>query len=218
MAAETGHLDLAYDYWGEAALMDLDDLEHNTGDGLHIASLAGSWLVAVAGFGGLRDTADGTLSFQPRLPGALRGLTFNLLWRGTHLNVAISPVEARYTCNGESHLDLLHYGETLRVGPGGTQVRDIPPVTAAAAAAPATRPRAGPARPQAGLGQPSAGPRRSGYASPARTTVTGHGACVTQCMLTEPSSIPVNAPRPLCPTTSRSASPAWSIRASAECP
>ena len=129
MAAETGHLDLAYDYWGEAALMDLDDLEHNTGDGLHIASLAGSWLVAVAGFGGLRDTADGTLSLQPRLPGALRGLTFNLLWRGTHLNVAISPSQVRYTCNGESHMDLLHYGETLRVGPGGTQVRDIPPVT-----------------------------------------------------------------------------------------
>jgi alpha,alpha-trehalose phosphorylase len=129
MAAETGHLDLAYDYWGEAAMMDLDDLEHNTADGLHIASLAGSWLVAVAGFGGLRDTADGSLSLRPRLPGALRSLTFNLLWRGTHLNVVISPAHARYTCHGSSHIDLLHYGETLRVGPGGTQVRDIPPVT-----------------------------------------------------------------------------------------
>jgi alpha,alpha-trehalose phosphorylase len=99
MAAETGHLDLAYDYWGEAALMDLDDLEHNTADGLHIASLAGAWLVAVAGFGGLRDTADGVLSLQPRLPGALRSLTFNLLWRGVHLNVAITPGQVRYTCN-----------------------------------------------------------------------------------------------------------------------
>ena len=46
MAAEVGHLDLAYDYLGEAALMDLDDLEHNTRDGLHIASLAGAWLGA----------------------------------------------------------------------------------------------------------------------------------------------------------------------------
>ncbi|HEU5420476.1 MAG TPA: glycosyl hydrolase family 65 protein [Streptosporangiaceae bacterium] len=129
MAAETGHLDLAYDYWGEAALMDLGDLERNTSDGLHIASLAGSWLVAVAGFGGLRDTADGILSLQPRLPGALRSLTFNLLWRGAHLNVAISPGQVRYTCNAESHIDLLHYGEKIRVGPGGTQVRDLPPVT-----------------------------------------------------------------------------------------
>ena len=37
IAAEVGHLDLAFDYLAEAALMDLDDLEHNTRDGLHIA-------------------------------------------------------------------------------------------------------------------------------------------------------------------------------------
>jgi alpha,alpha-trehalose phosphorylase len=126
MAAETGHLDLAYDYWGEAALMDLDDLEHNTADGLHIASLAGAWMVAVCGFGGLRDT-EGKLAFEPRLPAALRSLTFNLMFQGTHLNVAIHPGEARYTCNsGDAHIDLEHYGEKVRVGPGGTQVRTIP--------------------------------------------------------------------------------------------
>ncbi|MEO9221969.1 MAG: family 65 glycosyl hydrolase, partial [Mycobacteriaceae bacterium] len=39
IAAEVGHLDLAYDYLGEATLMDLDNLEHNTRDGLHIAAL-----------------------------------------------------------------------------------------------------------------------------------------------------------------------------------
>jgi alpha,alpha-trehalose phosphorylase len=128
VAAETGHVDLAYDYWGEAALMDLDDLEHNTSDGLHIASLAGSWMVAVNGFGGLRDS-EGSLSFHPRLPGALRSLTFNLLFRGVHLNVAISPTQARYTCNGDDHVDLMHYGEQVQVGPGGTQIRDIPAVT-----------------------------------------------------------------------------------------
>ena len=69
VAAEVGHLELAYDYFGEAALMDLDDLEHNTRDGLHIASLAGAWIAAVAGFGGMRDHG-GQLSFAPRLPGA----------------------------------------------------------------------------------------------------------------------------------------------------
>ena len=68
VAAEVGHLDLAYDYLGEAALMDLDDFEHNTADGLHIASLAGAWIAVVAGFGGMRDH-DGALSFAPRLPG-----------------------------------------------------------------------------------------------------------------------------------------------------
>ena len=42
IAAEVGHLELAYDYFAEAALIDLDNLEHNTRDGLHIASLAGA--------------------------------------------------------------------------------------------------------------------------------------------------------------------------------
>src|SRR5205823_14868873 len=54
LAAEVGQLQLAYDYLSEAALMDLDDLEHNTRDGLHIASLAGAWTALVAGFGGMR--------------------------------------------------------------------------------------------------------------------------------------------------------------------
>src|SRR5688500_18463454 len=47
IAAEIGHLDLAYDYFGEAALMDLHDLRRNTRDGIHIASLAGAWIAAV---------------------------------------------------------------------------------------------------------------------------------------------------------------------------
>ena len=68
IAAEVGHLDLALDYLREAALMDLGDLEHNTRDGVHIASLAGTWVALVSGFGGLRfGDANGTLSFTPRL-------------------------------------------------------------------------------------------------------------------------------------------------------
>ena len=66
LAAEVGHLDLASEYLAEAAMMDLRDLEHNTRDGLHIASLAGTWLALVAGFGGMRDH-NGVLSFQPQL-------------------------------------------------------------------------------------------------------------------------------------------------------
>ena len=59
MAAGPGHLDLAYDYLAEAALVDLDDLAGNTDDGLHIASLAGTWIALVTGFGGMRCDADG---------------------------------------------------------------------------------------------------------------------------------------------------------------
>src|SRR5439155_22108565 len=36
VAAEVGHVELAYDYFAEAALLDLDDLQHNTRDGVQI--------------------------------------------------------------------------------------------------------------------------------------------------------------------------------------
>ncbi|HWB34555.1 MAG TPA: family 65 glycosyl hydrolase, partial [Rugosimonospora sp.] len=66
LAAEVGHVELAHDYLSEAALMDLRDLNHNTRDGVHVASLAGAWLALVAGFGGMRDHG-GDLAFAPRL-------------------------------------------------------------------------------------------------------------------------------------------------------
>jgi trehalose/maltose hydrolase-like predicted phosphorylase len=82
IAAEVGHLELAHDYFGEAVLMDLNNLEHNNRDGLHIASLAGAWIVAVAGFGGMRHH-DGTLSFTPHLPERLTRLAFGVCFPRT---------------------------------------------------------------------------------------------------------------------------------------
>ena len=55
LAAEVGHLDLAYDYWAETAFTDILDLHDNVEDGVHIAAAASTWAVAVAGFGGMRD-------------------------------------------------------------------------------------------------------------------------------------------------------------------
>ena len=91
IAAEVGHLELAYDYLGEAALIDLDDLEHNTRDGLHIASLAGAWIAAVAGFGGMRDHG-GALSFAPRLPARAHSPGVRpRRFRGRRLRVEVEP-------------------------------------------------------------------------------------------------------------------------------
>jgi alpha,alpha-trehalose phosphorylase len=127
VAAETGHMGLAYDYLGEAAFMDLNDLEHNTRDGLHIASLAGTWLALVAGFGGFRDH-DGHLTFAPRLPAALQRLAFRLTVRGHCLLVEVTRDDATYTLlrAGEA-LALTHFGEALTVRAGEPQVRSVPP-------------------------------------------------------------------------------------------
>ncbi|HET7530987.1 MAG TPA: glycoside hydrolase family 65 protein [Mycobacteriales bacterium] len=111
MAAEVGHLDLALDYAAEAALVDLRDLKHNTRDGLHMASLAGTWTALVWGFGGTRDH-DGQLTFAPRLPAGLTRLRFNLLYRGVRLRVEVHPDAATYSLtDGGRTLTLRHHGE-----------------------------------------------------------------------------------------------------------
>jgi len=107
MAAEVGHLDLAADYLAEAALMDLRDLHHNSGDGLHIASLAGGWLALVAGFGGMRVTAD-RLLFRPQLPPGWHRLRFSVRPRGMRLHVDITVGKVEYTLDGDEPIALIH--------------------------------------------------------------------------------------------------------------
>ena len=127
MAAETGYLDLAHDYLTEAALMDLRDIEHNTGDGLHIASLAGAWLALVAGFGGLRDH-DGELTFAPRLPPALSRLRFAIRWRGCKVRVTIGRDEATYALEDgpDTSVRLHHHGEEFTLTTASAVTLEVP--------------------------------------------------------------------------------------------
>ena len=125
VAAEVGHLELAYDYFGEAALLDLSDLHHNTRDGVHLASLAGAWIAAVAGFGGMRDH-EGSLSFAPRLPQRLSRLTFRLLFRGRRILVELDHQQARYTLLQGDPLDVAHHGASVTLMPDEPVTRPIP--------------------------------------------------------------------------------------------
>ncbi len=114
IAAEVGHVELAYDYFGEAALMDLGDLEHNTGDGIHIASVAGTWIAAVAGFGGMRDYG-GNLTFSPRLPGAMTRMRFRLMFCGRSLLIDVNHENAIYSLVAGEPLDIGHHGDQVRL-------------------------------------------------------------------------------------------------------
>jgi alpha,alpha-trehalose phosphorylase len=112
MAAEVGHLDLAHEYFAEAALMDLEDLGHNAGDGVHMASLAGAVMAAVAGFGGLRDYG-GKLRFKPRLPSGITSLSFALTIRDQRLRVVVVPGQASYTLERGEAMRITHWGQPI---------------------------------------------------------------------------------------------------------
>ncbi|HZV49617.1 MAG TPA: glycosyl hydrolase family 65 protein [Candidatus Dormibacteraeota bacterium] len=127
VAAEVGHVELAYDYLGEAALMDLHDLEHNVADGVHIASLAGAWIAIVAGLGGMRDHG-GELSFAPRLPAALTRLAFRITFQRRLLEVAADREQVTYRLLEGEPLRIVHDGEPLLVTTGAPVTRPALPV------------------------------------------------------------------------------------------
>jgi alpha,alpha-trehalose phosphorylase len=117
LAAEVGYLPLAYDYMAEAALMDIEDREHNTRDGLHMASLAGTWIAIVQGLAGMRMWKD-SLSFTPRLPEGITRVAINIIFRGRHLRVEATAKSTRYELSEGDAIELCHGNHvfTLSVG------------------------------------------------------------------------------------------------------
>ncbi len=129
IAAEVGQLELAYDYLAEAAFMDLKDLQHNTRNGLHIASLAGTWTALVAGFGGMR-AHDGTISFAPQLPEAITHLTFHVTSRSRLIRVEVATTQATYYLLEGLPLKTWHHGDEIALSVGKAVTRPIFPVQA----------------------------------------------------------------------------------------
>jgi alpha,alpha-trehalose phosphorylase len=127
VAAEVGHMELACDYFRESAFVDLRDLAGNTAEGLHVASLAGAWLAAVAGFGGMRDHDD-ILAFAPRLPEDLNGLSFRLRYRGRCIRVDLGHHDASYQLLDGDELELLHHGERFRLSASTLETHPYPPL------------------------------------------------------------------------------------------
>jgi alpha,alpha-trehalose phosphorylase len=125
-AARCDHLRLAFDYAAEATLIDLRDLDHNVGDGLHLGALAGSWLAFVFGFGGMR-VSGGALAFRPKLPEGLTRYAFSVTWRGRCLHVDVTRARAEYTLRSPGTMPISHHGEALDLTHATPVARSLPP-------------------------------------------------------------------------------------------
>ncbi len=80
----------AYEMYLRTGRLDLDNYNHDTQDGLHITSMAGTWLAVVKGFAGMR-IRRGKISLRPKLPKEWRALTFHLYFRDHILRFRIEP-------------------------------------------------------------------------------------------------------------------------------
>ena len=81
LASALGKTDEAYTLYLRTARLDLDDYNKEVHEGLHITSMAGTWLSIVEGFAGMR-VKNGKLTFTPRLPKHWKSLSFKVIFQG----------------------------------------------------------------------------------------------------------------------------------------
>lgn len=112
MASKIGEIEKAYDYFNKTARLDLDNTHGNTKDGLHMASMGGTWMAIVYGFAGLRIKESG-LSFAPKLPKALESITFNIVYRQNILRVTMGHDKTIYHLKEGSTIAFKHNGTEI---------------------------------------------------------------------------------------------------------
>lgn len=106
LAAGLGMRGKAYEMYLRTARLDLDDYNNDTEDGLHITSMAGTWMSIVKGFAGQR-VKDGLLSFKPYIPEQWEGYSFRIGFRGSLLKVTVSKQAVSIENTSENPLTVL---------------------------------------------------------------------------------------------------------------
>jgi len=116
-ACRIGMLDKAYDYFSRTARADMDDHQGNTGDGVHIANMAGTSMCMRYGFGGMRLRGDGLL-LRPVIPPQWKSYTFNITYRGRLLHVRVDHETVSVTLKQGEPITLTCYEEKIRLSAG----------------------------------------------------------------------------------------------------
>lgn len=114
-AAKLGEMELAYTFYLQTSRLDLDDYNHEVHEGLHITSMAGTWMSIVEGFGGMR-VKENKLSFTPRIPKQWKGYSFKVNFRNQILKVEVSQDEASFKLDNGDELAILVNNELIKVG------------------------------------------------------------------------------------------------------
>lgn len=114
IAAKLGDLDRAYEFYLRTARLDLDDYNNDTEDGLHITSMAGTWLSVVEGFGGMRIKND-KLHLHPVLPEKWKSYAFKIGFRGALITVKVNHDEVSLVSDQTDELILNVFGEDVKL-------------------------------------------------------------------------------------------------------
>lgn len=114
LAAKIGDKERAYKLYLRTSRLDLDDYNHEVAEGLHITSMAGTWMSIVEGMAGIRVQENG-LSMNPIIPSEWKSYSFNIFFQNQPLRIAVSNSEVTILNNGSNTLELNLYGESHRI-------------------------------------------------------------------------------------------------------
>ena len=109
LAAKIGETEKAYEMYLRTARLDLDNYNNDTEDGLHITSMAGSYLSIVQGFGGLR-IKNQTLYINPHCPSQWNGYGFQILLQNEPIKIEVSKSGTTITNLGQIEI-AIHWGD-----------------------------------------------------------------------------------------------------------
>jgi maltose phosphorylase len=122
LASWIGNIDKAYELYLRTARLDLDDYNHEVGDGLHITSMAGTWLAIVEGFGGMRIHSNKVL-FKPLIPMKWKSYSFHARFRGILFEFLVTHSELIIRNLSDKPLHVMIYGHEYVVS--GSEERHI---------------------------------------------------------------------------------------------
>jgi maltose phosphorylase len=118
IAAKIGRKEKAYEMYLRTARLDLDDYNHEADEGLHITSMAGTWMSVIYGFGGMR-VEENALHFNPYLPKEWDGFSFKIKYRKALLNIQITRKTIEISNNANVGANLVVKGEEIHLEPNG---------------------------------------------------------------------------------------------------
>ena len=113
-AAVLDRMDQAYEFYLRTSRLDLDDYNKEVEEGLHITSMAGTWLSLVEGFGGMRIKND-TLSFTPKIPKEWKGYSFKINFRNQIIKVQVTQEGTTFHTEGKTGLTIYVDGKEVSV-------------------------------------------------------------------------------------------------------
>ena len=113
-AAALGRMDQAYQFYLRTSRLDLDDYNKEVHEGLHITSMAGTWMSIVEGFGGMR-VKNNQLHFEPRIPEQWKGYSFKVNFRNAIVKVEVTHQEAKVTVEGNQEVEVIINGASQLV-------------------------------------------------------------------------------------------------------